>query len=156
MLMILGFISFSLDKRVAVSVLQHCLVTVGIWMRTKRLKLNLNKTEVGSKIHNVSTELSPCSKWDCTTPERASSQLGDYPGLPASPGCTGANCGQVRLCPALAGSPAMALPALIGSGHTIMTSRTDYCNALYIGLPLREDRGMAAKNWVFSVVAPIL
>uniref|UniRef100_A0A8C6XMC9 Reverse transcriptase domain-containing protein n=1 Tax=Naja naja TaxID=35670 RepID=A0A8C6XMC9_NAJNA len=129
----------------ALSVISHCLDAVQIWMGRNKLQLNPAKTE-----------------WLCIQASRTSQQipslviggevlplvdraqnlgvlLDSWLGLEEQVGAvTRGAFAQVRLVHQL--HPYLDRDALRMVTHALVTSRLDYCNALYLGLPLHTIR----------------
>ncbi|KAK9409653.1 hypothetical protein NXF25_000828 [Crotalus adamanteus] len=129
----------------AADVMGRCLEAVRVWMGVNRLRLNPDKTEwlwmlppkdhvdclvltlagenipPSDRVHNLGVLLNP--------------QLNLEHQLTAVAGRTFT---QVRLLHQL--RPYLDREALLTVTHALVTSRLDYCNALYMGLPLKSIR----------------
>ncbi|KAF7250405.1 Vacuolar protein sorting-associated protein 13A [Varanus komodoensis] len=139
------YLSFSTNPGEAVAVLNQCLAEVMGWMRANKLKLNPDKTEVllvgGSsfgegelnqvlngvalplrdKVHSLGVLLDPELSLEAQVTAVARSAFF-----------------QLRLIHQL--RPYLEYDCLATVTHALVTSRLDFCNALYVGLPLKMVR----------------
>ncbi|KAF7254753.1 Formin-2, partial [Varanus komodoensis] len=139
------YLSFSTNPGEAVAVLNRCLAEVMGWMRANKLKLNPDKTEVllvgGSglrmgdlglvlngvalplrdRVHSLGVLLDPELFLEAQVMAVARSAFL-----------------QLRLIHQL--RPFLENDCLVTVTHTLITSRLDFCNALYVGLPLKTVR----------------
>ncbi|KAF7238279.1 Retinoic acid receptor beta, partial [Varanus komodoensis] len=139
------YLSFSTNPGEAVAVLNRCLAEVMGWMRANKLKLSPDKTEVllvgGSgfgedgfdltlngvalplrdKVRSLGVLLSPELSLETQVTAVARSAFL-----------------QLRLINQL--RPYLEYDCLATVTHTLVTSRLDFCNALYVGLPLKTVR----------------
>ncbi|KAF7246976.1 CMP-sialic acid transporter [Varanus komodoensis] len=139
------YLSFSTNPGEAVAVLNRCLAEVMGWMRANKLKLNPDKTEVllvgGSgfgegelnldhngvalplrdKVHSLGVLLDPELSLEAQVTAVARSAFL-----------------QLRLIHQL--RPYLENDCLATVTHALVTSRLDFCNALYVGLPLKTVR----------------
>ncbi|KAF7248327.1 putative uncharacterized transposon-derived protein F52C9.6 [Varanus komodoensis] len=136
------YLSFSTNPGLAVAVLNRCLAEVMGWMRANTLKLNPDKTEVllvgGSglgmgdlglvlngvalplrdRVHRLGVLLDPELSLEAQVTAVARSVFL-----------------QLRLIHQL--RPFLENDCLATVTHALVTSRLDFCNALYVGLPLK-------------------
>ncbi|XP_058037869.1 uncharacterized protein LOC131197613 [Ahaetulla prasina] len=129
----------------AVEVLSRCLEAVRVWMGRNRLKLNPSKTEWlwmpaprYSQLHpqlTVGGELVAPKEVVCNLGVLLDGRLSFDEHLAA---VSRRAFYQVRLVRQL--RPFLDRDALCTVTHALVTSRLDYCNALYMGLPLRCTR----------------
>uniref|UniRef100_R4GAY7 Reverse transcriptase domain-containing protein n=1 Tax=Anolis carolinensis TaxID=28377 RepID=R4GAY7_ANOCA len=137
--------SFPPVTKEAVQVLNRCLAAVSDWMRANKLKLNPDKTEVllVSRKAEQGIGLQPVLD-GVTLPLKAQvrslgvildSSLSLEPQVSAV--ARGAFA-QLKLVRQL--RPYLGKPDLATVVHALVTSRLDYCNALYVGLPLKTVR----------------
>uniref|UniRef100_A0A803U1N2 Reverse transcriptase domain-containing protein n=1 Tax=Anolis carolinensis TaxID=28377 RepID=A0A803U1N2_ANOCA len=137
--------SFPPVTKEAVQVLNRCLAAVSDWMRANKLKLNPDKTEVllVSQKAEQGIGLQPVLD-GVTLPLKAQvrslgvildSSLSLEPQVSAV--ARGAFA-QLKLVRQL--QPYLGKPDLATVVHALVTSRLDYCNALYVGLPLKTVR----------------
>ncbi|KAF7246443.1 Protein NEL [Varanus komodoensis] len=131
------YLSFSTNPGEAVAVLNWCLAEVMGWMRANKLKLNPDKTEVllvggsGFGEGDLKVALPPRDK------VRSLGVLLD-PELSLEAQVTAAARSaflQLRLIHQL--HPYLEYNCLATVTHVLVTSRLDFCNALYVGLPLK-------------------
>ncbi|KAF7236821.1 Serine protease 27 [Varanus komodoensis] len=139
------YLSFSTNPGEAVAVLNRCLAEVMGWMRANKLKLNPDKTEVllvgGSgfgegelnlvlngvalplrdKVRSLGVLLDPELSLEAQVTAVARSAFL-----------------QLRLIHQL--RPYLENDCLATVTHALVTSRLDFCNALYVGLPLKTVR----------------
>ncbi|KAF7245607.1 Harmonin [Varanus komodoensis] len=139
------YLSFSTNPGEAVAVLNRCLAEVMGWMRANKLKLNPDKTEVllvgGSgfgegelnlvlngvalplrdKVRSLGVLLNPELSLEAQVTAVARSAFL-----------------QLRLIHQL--RPYLENDCLATVTHALVTSRLDFCNALYVGLPLKTVR----------------
>ncbi|KAF7246934.1 Transmembrane protease serine 12 [Varanus komodoensis] len=139
------YLSFSTNPGEAVAVLNRCLAEVMGWMRANKLKLNPDKTEVllvgGSgfgegelnlvlngvalplrdKVRSLGVLLVPELSLEAQVTAVARSAFF-----------------QLRLIHQL--RPYLEYDCLATVTHALVTSRLDFCNALYVGLPLKTVR----------------
>ncbi|KAF7234897.1 E3 ubiquitin-protein ligase TRIM21 [Varanus komodoensis] len=139
------YLSFSTNLGEAVAVLNRCLAGVMGWMRANKLKLNPDKTEVllvgGSgfgegefdlvlngvalplrdKVHSLGVLLDPELSLEAQVTAVARSAFL-----------------QLRLIHQL--RPYLEYDYLATATHALVTSRLDFCNVLYVGLPLKTVR----------------
>ncbi|KAF7235119.1 Extracellular calcium-sensing receptor [Varanus komodoensis] len=139
------YLSFSTNPGEAVAVLNRCLAEVMEWMRDNKLKLNPGKTEVllvgGSgfgeggfdlvlngatlplrdTVHSLGVLLDPELSLEAQVTAVARSTFL-----------------QLRLINQL--RPYLEYDCLETVTHALVTSRLDFCNALYVGLPLKTVR----------------
>ncbi|KAF7254640.1 putative RNA-directed DNA polymerase from transposon BS [Varanus komodoensis] len=139
------YLSFSTNPGEAVAVLNRCLAEVMGWMRANKLKLNPDKTEVllvgGSgfgeggfdlvlngatlplrdKVRSLGVLLNPELSLEAQVTVAARSAFL-----------------QLRLINQL--RPYLEYDCLATVTHALVTSRLDFCNALYVGLPLKTVR----------------
>ncbi|KAF7239029.1 hypothetical protein EYD10_14250 [Varanus komodoensis] len=139
------YLSFSTNPGEAVAVLNQCLAEVMGWMRANKLKLNPDKTEVllvgGSgfregelnlvlngvalplrdKVRSLGVLLDPELSLEAQVTEVARSAFL-----------------QLRLIHQL--RPYLEYDCLATVTHALVTSRLDFCNAVYVGLPLKTVR----------------
>ncbi|KAF7237689.1 Patatin-like phospholipase domain-containing protein 2 [Varanus komodoensis] len=120
------YLSFSTNPGEAVAVLSRCLAEVMGWMRANKLKLNPDKTEVllvGSSGLGEG-ELNLVLNGVALPPRDKVGSLG------------------VLLDPELSleAQVTAAYDCLATVTHALVTSRLDFCNTLYVGLPLKTVR----------------
>ncbi|KAF7243052.1 putative RNA-directed DNA polymerase from transposon BS [Varanus komodoensis] len=139
------YLSFSTNPGEAVAVLNRCLAEVMGWMRANKLKLNPDKTEVllvgGSgfgegelnlvlngvalplrdKVRSLGVLLNPELSLEAQVTAVARSAFF-----------------QLRLIHQL--RPYLEYDCLATMTHALVTPRLDFCNALYVGLPLKTVR----------------
>ncbi|KAF7250196.1 Cytoplasmic polyadenylation element-binding protein 1 [Varanus komodoensis] len=139
------YLSFSTNPGEAVAVLNWCLVEVMGWMRANKLKHNPDKTEIllvgGSdlgmgdlglvlkgvafpprgRVHSLGVPLDPELSLEAQVTVVARSAFL-----------------QLRLIHQLC--PLLGNDCLATVTHALVTSRLDFCNALYVGLPLKMVR----------------
>ncbi|KAF7246159.1 putative RNA-directed DNA polymerase from transposon BS [Varanus komodoensis] len=139
------YLSFSTNPGEAVAVLNRCLAKVMGWMRANKLKLNPDKTEVllvgGSgfgeggfdlvvngialplrdKVRSLGVLLDPELSLEAQVTAAARSAFL-----------------QLRLINQL--RPYLEYDCLVMVAHALVTSRLDFCNTLYVGLPLKMVR----------------
>uniref|UniRef100_A0A803TFX4 Reverse transcriptase domain-containing protein n=1 Tax=Anolis carolinensis TaxID=28377 RepID=A0A803TFX4_ANOCA len=137
--------SFPPVTKEAVQVLNRCLAAVSDWMRANKLKLNPDKTEVllvsrkaeqGIGLQPVVDGVAlPLKTQVRSLGVLLDSSLSLEPQVSAVARGALAQLKLVRqLCPFL-GRSDLAMVV-----HTLVTARLDYCNALYVGLPLKTSR----------------
>ncbi|KAF7239466.1 putative RNA-directed DNA polymerase from transposon BS [Varanus komodoensis] len=115
------YLSFSTNPGEAVAVLNRCLAEVMGWMRANKLKLNPDKTEVLDKVHGLGVLLDPQLSLEAQVTAVARSTFFQLQLIH-------------QLCPYLEND------CLATVTHALVTSRLDFCNALYVGLPLKTVR----------------
>ncbi|KAF7254422.1 hypothetical protein EYD10_00127 [Varanus komodoensis] len=116
------YLSFSTNPGEAVAVLNRCLAEVMGWMRANKLKLNPDKTEVlWDKVRSLGVLLDPELSLEAQVTAAARSAFL-----------------QLRLIHQLC--PYLEFDCLATVTHALVTSRLDFCNALYMGLPLKTVR----------------
>ncbi|KAF7235683.1 putative RNA-directed DNA polymerase from transposon BS [Varanus komodoensis] len=115
------YLSFSTNPGEAVAVLNRCLAEVMGWMRANKLKLNPDKTEVLDKVRSLGVLLNPELSLEAQVTTVARSAFL-----------------QLRLINQLL--PYLEYDCLATVTHVLVTSRLDFCNALYVGLPLKTVR----------------
>uniref|UniRef100_A0A803TWJ5 Reverse transcriptase domain-containing protein n=1 Tax=Anolis carolinensis TaxID=28377 RepID=A0A803TWJ5_ANOCA len=137
--------SFPPVTKEAVQVLNRCLAAVSDWMRANKLKLNPDKTEVLLVSHKAEqgTGLQPVLD-GVTLPLKTQvhslgvlldSSLSLEPQVSVMAREAFA---ELRLVHQL--HPYLRKSDLATVVHVLVTSRLDYCNALYMGLPLKTAR----------------
>ncbi|KAF7248856.1 hypothetical protein EYD10_05421, partial [Varanus komodoensis] len=139
------YLSFSTNPGEAVAVLNRCLAEVREWMRANKLKLNPDKTEVllvgGSGFGEGGFDLVLNG---ATLPLRDKVRslgvlLDPELSLEAQVTAVARNAFlQLRLINQL--RPYLEYDCLATVTHALVTSRLDFCNALYVGLPLKTVR----------------
>ncbi|KAF7237117.1 putative RNA-directed DNA polymerase from transposon BS [Varanus komodoensis] len=139
------YLSFSTNPGEAVAVLNRCLAEVMGWMRANKLKLNPDKTEVllvgGSGFGEGGFDLVLNG---ATLPLRDKVRsLGVLLDLELSleaqvTAVARSAFLQLRLIHQL--RPYLEYDCLATVTHALVTSRLDFCNALYVGLPLKTVR----------------
>uniref|UniRef100_A0A803TL80 Reverse transcriptase domain-containing protein n=1 Tax=Anolis carolinensis TaxID=28377 RepID=A0A803TL80_ANOCA len=137
--------SFPSVTKEAVQVLNRCLATVSDWMRANKLKLNPDKTEVllVSRKAEQGIGLQPVLDGvalPLKTQVRSLGVLLDS-SLSLEPQVSAVARGafaQLRLVRQL--RPFLGRSDLATVVHALVTARLDYCNALYVGLPLKTAR----------------
>ncbi|KAF7241901.1 putative RNA-directed DNA polymerase from transposon BS [Varanus komodoensis] len=139
------YLSFSTNPGEAVAVLNWCLAEVREWMRANKLKLNPDKTEVllvgGSGFGEGGFDLVLNG---ATLPLRDKVRslgvlLDPELSLEAQVTVVARNAFlQLRLINQL--RPYLEYDCLATVTHALVTSRLDFCNALYVGLPLKTVR----------------
>uniref|UniRef100_A0A8C6X2L9 Reverse transcriptase domain-containing protein n=1 Tax=Naja naja TaxID=35670 RepID=A0A8C6X2L9_NAJNA len=128
----------------ALSVMSHCLEAVRIWMDRNMLRLNPAKTEWLCIPTSRSSLDVPFWSWGGgVAPCGQGTEPGGPPGLMAQIGGAGGGRGQgafaqIRLVHQL--RPFLDRDALRTVTQALVISRLDYCNALYLGLPLCTTR----------------
>ncbi|KAF7249282.1 Peroxisome proliferator-activated receptor gamma coactivator 1-beta [Varanus komodoensis] len=139
------YLSFSTNPGEAVAVLNRCLAEVREWMRANKLKLNPDKTEVllvgrsGFGEGGFDLVLN-----GATLPLRDKVRslgvlLDPELSLEAQVTAVARNAFlQLRLSNPL--RPYLEYDCLATVTHALVTSRLDFCNALYVGLPLKTVR----------------
>ncbi|KAF7239662.1 putative RNA-directed DNA polymerase from transposon BS [Varanus komodoensis] len=139
------YLSFSTNPGEAVAVLNRCLAEVMGWMRANKLKLNPDKTEVllvgGSGFGEG--ELNLVLNGVALPPRDKVRSLGVLldPELSLEAQVTAAARSaflQLWLIHQL--RPYLENDCLATATHALVTSRLDFCNALYVGLPLKMVR----------------
>ncbi|KAF7241559.1 RNA-directed DNA polymerase from mobile element jockey [Varanus komodoensis] len=139
------YLSFSTNPGEAVAVLNRCLAEVMGWMRANKLKLNPDKTEVllvgGSGFGEG--DLNLVLNGVALPPRDKVRSLGVLldPELSLEAQVTTAARSaflQLRLIHQL--RPYLEYDCLATVTHALVTSRLDFCNALYVGLPLKTVR----------------
>ncbi|KAF7247658.1 RNA-directed DNA polymerase from mobile element jockey [Varanus komodoensis] len=139
------YLSFSTNPGEAVAVLNRCLAEVMGWMRANKLKLNPDKTEVllvGSSGFREG-DLNLVLNGVALPPRDKVRSLGVLldPELSLEAQVTTAARSaflQLRLIHQL--RPYLEYDCLATVTHALVTSRLDFCNALYVGLPLKTVR----------------
>ncbi|KAF7238972.1 Choline/ethanolaminephosphotransferase 1, partial [Varanus komodoensis] len=139
------YLLFSTNPGEAVAVLNQCLAEVREWMRANKLKLNPDKTEVllvgGSGFGEGGFDLVLNG---ATLPLRDKVRslgvlLDPELSLEAQVTAVARNAFlQLRLINQL--HPYLEYDCLATVTHALVTSRLDFCNALYVGLPLKTVR----------------
>uniref|UniRef100_A0A8D2LN46 Reverse transcriptase domain-containing protein n=1 Tax=Varanus komodoensis TaxID=61221 RepID=A0A8D2LN46_VARKO len=139
------YLSFSTNPDEAVAVLNRCLTEVREWLRANKLKLNPDKTEVllvgGSGFGEGGFDLVLNG---ATLPLRDKVRslgvlLDPELSLEAQVTAVARNAFlQLRLINQL--RPYLEYDCLATVTHALVTSRLDFCNALYVGLPLKTVR----------------
>ncbi|KAF7254272.1 putative RNA-directed DNA polymerase from transposon BS, partial [Varanus komodoensis] len=139
------YLSFSTNPGEAVAVLNRCLAEVMGWMRANKLKLNPDKTEVllvgGSGFGEGGVDLVLNG---ATLPLRDKVRsLGVLLDLELSleaqvTAVARSAFLQLRLINQL--RPYLEFDCLATVTHALVTSRLDFCNVLYVGLPLKTVR----------------
>ncbi|KAF7252107.1 putative RNA-directed DNA polymerase from transposon BS [Varanus komodoensis] len=139
------YLSFSTNPGEAVAVLNRCLAEVMGWMRANKLKLNPDKTEVllvgGSGFGEG--DLNLVLNGVALPPRDKVRSLGVLldPELSLEAQVTAAARSaflQLRLIHQL--RRYLEYDCLATVTHALVTSRLDFCNALYVGLPLKTVR----------------
>ncbi|KAF7254503.1 Beta-tectorin [Varanus komodoensis] len=139
------YLSFSTNPGEAVAVLNRCLAEVMGWMRANKLKLNPDKTEVllvgGSGFGEG--EVTLALNGVALPPRDKVRSLGVLldPELSLEAQVTAVARSaflQLRLIHQL--RPYLENDCLATVTHALVTSRLDFCNALYVGLPLKMVR----------------
>ncbi|KAF7247065.1 RNA-directed DNA polymerase from mobile element jockey [Varanus komodoensis] len=139
------YLSFSTNPGEAVAVLNRCLAEVMGWMRANKLKLNPDKTEVllvgGSGFGEG--DLNLVLNGVALPPRDKVRSLGVLldPELSLEAQVTTAARSaflQLRLIHQL--RPYLEYDCLATVTHALVTSRLDFCSALYVGLPLKTVR----------------
>uniref|UniRef100_A0A8D2J284 Reverse transcriptase domain-containing protein n=1 Tax=Varanus komodoensis TaxID=61221 RepID=A0A8D2J284_VARKO len=139
------YLSFSTNPGEAVAVLNRCLAEVMGWMRANKLKLNPDKTEVllvgGSGFGEG--ELNLVLNGVALPPRAKVRSLGMLldPELSLEAQVTTAARSaflQLRLIHQL--RPYLEYDCLATVTHALVTSHLDFCNAFYVGLPLKTVR----------------
>ena len=125
--------------------LQHCLGAVLQWMQENGLRLNLDKTEVlrvgGPSIGGLGNSLSFGGVTLTTKSEVRSLGVHLYPALTMETQVASVVCSAYfHLCRIAQLCPYLDVGELTTLVHALVISRLDYCNALYVGLPLRLMR----------------
>ncbi|KAF7237674.1 Structural maintenance of chromosomes protein 1B [Varanus komodoensis] len=139
------YLSFSTNPGEAVAVLNRCLAEVMEWMRANKLKLNPDKTEVllvgGSGFGEGGFDLVlngatlPLRDKVCSLGVLLDLELS----LEAQVTAVARSAFlQLRLINQL--RPYLEYDCLATVTHALVTSRLDFCNALYVGLPLKTVR----------------
>ncbi|KAF7244902.1 hypothetical protein EYD10_08831 [Varanus komodoensis] len=139
------YLSFSTNPGEAVAVLNRCLAEVMGWMRANKLKLNPDKTEVllvGSSGFGEG-KLNLVLNGVALPPRDKVRSLGVLldPELSLEAQVTAVVRSaflQLRLIHQL--HPYLEYDSLATVTHAPVTSRLDFCNALYVGLPLKTVR----------------
>ncbi|KAF7252571.1 RNA-directed DNA polymerase from mobile element jockey [Varanus komodoensis] len=139
------YLSFSTNPGEAVAVLNRCLAEVMGWMRANKLKLNPDKMEVllvGSSGFGEG-DLNLVLNGVALPPRDKVRSLGVLldPELSLEAQVTTAARSaflQLRLIHQL--RPYLEYDCLATVTHALVTSRLDFCNALYVGLPLKTVR----------------
>nr|GFC52549.1 hypothetical protein [Tanacetum cinerariifolium] len=153
------FLSFPPDSKGAVDVLNRCLEAVGSWMGANKLKLNPDKTEV-LLVQKSTTQVldhRPALNGVVLPLKEQVRSLGvllDAQLLLDSQVAAVARgaFAQLRLVRQL--RPYLDRADLATVTHALVTSRLDYCNALYVGLPLKTVRKLQlVQNAAARVVA---
>uniref|UniRef100_A0A803TS28 Reverse transcriptase domain-containing protein n=1 Tax=Anolis carolinensis TaxID=28377 RepID=A0A803TS28_ANOCA len=137
--------SFSPASKEAVQILNRCLAAVSDWMRVNKLKLNPDKTEVLLVSRKAEQGIGLQPELDgVALPLKAQvrslgvlldSSLSLEPQVSAVARGAFAQLKLVRQLRPYLGKPDMATVV-----HALVTSRLDYCNALYVGLPSKTVR----------------
>uniref|UniRef100_A0A803TC32 Reverse transcriptase domain-containing protein n=1 Tax=Anolis carolinensis TaxID=28377 RepID=A0A803TC32_ANOCA len=144
--------SFPPVTKEAVQVLNRCLAAVSDWMRANKLKLNPDKTEVllVSRKAEQGIGLQPVLD-GVTLPLKAQvrslgvildSSLSLEPQVSAVARGVFAQLKLVRQLRPYLGKQDFATVV-----HALVTSRLDYCNALYVGLPLKTVWKLQLVQW---------
>ncbi|KAF7253392.1 ERI1 exoribonuclease 3 [Varanus komodoensis] len=139
------YLSFSTNPGEAVAVLNRCLAEVREWMRANKLKLNPDKTEVllvgglgfgeGGFDLVLNGATLPLRDKVCSLGVLLDPELS----LEAQVTAVARNAFlQLRLINQL--RPYLEYDCLATVIHALVTSRLDFCNALYVGLPLKTVR----------------
>ncbi|KAF7247778.1 Disks large-associated protein 2 [Varanus komodoensis] len=178
------YLSFSTNPGEAVAVLNRCLAEVMGWMRANKLKLNPDKTEVllvGDSSSSVG-DLGLALDGDALPLKESVCSLGVLlnPELSLeAPVTVVARSTFFQLWLIYQLRPYLEEVCLATVTHALVTSRLDFCNALYVGLPLKtvrilqmslrsateallrepsvkEVRRQSTRRRAFSVVAPRL
>ena len=153
------YLSFPPDSEEAVEVLDRCLEAVGGWMRVNKLRLNPDKTEVLLVRKSTTRVLDYHPTLDGVAlplkeQVRSLGVLLDPQLLLDSQVAAVARgaFAQLRLIRQL--RPYLSCSDLTTVTHALVTSRLDYCNALYVGLPLKTVRRLQlVQNAAARVVA---
>ncbi|KAF7253513.1 Vacuolar protein 8 [Varanus komodoensis] len=160
-------LSFSTNPGEAVTVLNRCLAEVMGWMRANKLKLNPDKTEVlmvGDSSFWVSDLVPALAGVAVPLKDRVHSLgvlLDPELSLEAQVMTVARSAFlQLRLIHLLRPYPEENCLATVT--HTLVTSRLDYCNTLYVGLPLKTVRilqmvqNRAARTGCYSYITSVL
>uniref|UniRef100_A0A803SXZ5 Reverse transcriptase domain-containing protein n=1 Tax=Anolis carolinensis TaxID=28377 RepID=A0A803SXZ5_ANOCA len=144
--------SFPPVTKEAVQVLNRCLAAVSVWMRANKLKLNPDKTEVllvsrkaeqGIGLQPVLDGVTlPLKAQVCSLEVILDSLLNLEPQVLAVARGAFAQLKLVRQLCSYLGKPDLATVV-----HALVTSRLDYCNALYVGLPLKTVQKLQLVQW---------
>ena len=126
------YLFFSSSVMEAVQTLEHCLAATMDWMRAKRLKLNPDKTEVILLAGNP-------DQLDGLDGSGVKSGCASGPGSLNGKSAVGWSA-FYRLRQIAHIQPCPDEKSLITLVHAPIISRTDYCSALYVGLPLMAVR----------------
>uniref|UniRef100_A0A8D2L5S4 Reverse transcriptase domain-containing protein n=1 Tax=Varanus komodoensis TaxID=61221 RepID=A0A8D2L5S4_VARKO len=139
------YLSFSTNPGEAVAVLNRCLAEVMGWMRANKLKLSPGKTEVllvgGSGFGEGDLDLVlngvalPLMDKVCSLGVLLNPELSLEAQVTAVARST---FFQLRLVYQL--RPYLENDCLVTVTHALVTSRLDFCNTLYVGLPLKTIR----------------
>uniref|UniRef100_A0A8D2J6W7 Reverse transcriptase domain-containing protein n=1 Tax=Varanus komodoensis TaxID=61221 RepID=A0A8D2J6W7_VARKO len=165
------YLSFSTNPGEAVAVLNRCLAEVMGWMRANKLKLNPDKTEVllvgdsSSWVGDLGLALdgdalplkeSVCSLGVLLNPELSLE----------APVTVVARSTFFQLWLIYQLRPYLEEVCLATVPHALVTSRLDFCNALYVGLPLKtvqilqmvQNRAarMLSGTGCYSHITPVL
>ena len=139
------YLSFSTNSGEAVSVLNLCLDLIMDWMRVNKSKLNPDKTEVllvGAFLNKLEGHFSVLNGAVLLLKDRVHS-LGVLldPSLTLEAHVDSVARGTfLQLWKLYQLRPYLDKRSLMTVTHALVTSRVDYCNALYVGLPLKTVR----------------
>ncbi|XP_078241606.1 uncharacterized protein LOC140704410 [Pogona vitticeps] len=153
------YLSFSTNPGVAVTVLNSCLNSIMVWMRVNKLRLNPDKFEVllvGAPPDRLKGHLPTLDGITLPLKDRVRS-LGVLldPSLTLEAQVDSVSRGaflQLRRIYQL--RPYLDEQNLAAVTHALVTTRLDYCNALYVGLPLKTVRRLQlAQNRAARLVS---
>lgn len=161
------------DIKAAISTLEHCILHVKLWMSQNKLKLNSDKTEVlvmHPKLRTRNTPVVTLNLGDASISSNpAARNLGvKFDTTLSFHDQITSVCRSSYMHLRNIGAVTKYLPrdVLLGLVHAFVTSRIDFCNSLYAGLPdyeiarLQKVQNQAARVITgtsrFSHITPVL